>query len=89
MVTVACQSPGVIVAVVAVAVVAAILKAIQQLFLVARGFAPSPFTLRKMLKRKMGKRKLTGTITPSESTSVAHHLLSVSSLNQNVMLETE
>ena len=50
MVTVACQSPGVIVAVVAVAVVAAVLKPIQQLLLIARGFAPSPFTLLKKLK---------------------------------------
>ena len=84
-VTLASQSPGVIVVVDAIAVVPAILVTVQQLLIVAGGFAPSPFTLQKMIKWKIGERKPTGTITPSESTSVAHHLLSVSSLNQNVV----
>ena len=55
-VTIACQSPGVIVAIVAVAVVAAILESIHQLLLIARGFAPSPFTLLKRLNQKILER---------------------------------
>ena len=44
-VTLAGQSPGVIIIVDAVAVVAAVLEPIQQLLLIARALAPSPFSL--------------------------------------------
>ena len=49
-VTLASQSPGVIVVVDAIAVVPAILVTVQQLLIVAGGFAPSPFTLWNRMK---------------------------------------
>ena len=83
-VTLASQSPGVIVVVDAIAVVPAILVTVQQLLIVAGGLAPSPFTLRRRMKINNRKNKTpTGTITPSESTSVAHHLFKVSSLSED------
>ena len=57
-VTIACQSPAVIVAIVAVAVVAAILESIHQLLLIARGFAPSPFTLKTKQDQDIEKGRL-------------------------------
>ena len=52
----ACQSPGVVIVVGAFAVVATILKPVQQLLLVARALAPSPFTLWSKIKLKRGKK---------------------------------
>ena len=47
-VTLASQSPGVVIVVDTFAVVSAIFVTVQQLLVVARGLAPSPFTLNSL-----------------------------------------
>ena len=89
-ITVAFKSPGVIIIVDTGAVVAAVVKPIGQLVLVATALAPTPFTLKTesaiILWRLLldMEEKLTGIIAPSESTSVAHHLFKVSTLKQDI-----